>query len=94
MKIKEVTLYTNDIQKQRQFYKSFLGFEQLFDSPNKISFKAGESVLSFKFKENVKQYHLAFNIQSNAINDALIWSRRRTDVLDCDGDKIADFSNW
>ena len=94
MKIKEVILFTNNIHNQKQFYKSVLGFEQLFDSPDKISFKAGESVLSFQFNENVKPYHLAFNIPSNAINDALIWLRKRSEVLDCDGEKIADFSNW
>lgn len=94
MKIKEVILFTNNIQNQKRFYKSVLGFEQLFDSPEKISFKAGESVLSFKFKENVRPYHLAFNIPSNAINDALIWLQKRIEVLDCEGEKIADFYNW
>ncbi|NNL15248.1 MAG: VOC family protein [Flavobacteriaceae bacterium] len=94
MKIKEITLYTNDIQKQRQFYRYVLDFEQLLDSPDKISFKAGTSILTFEYKLNVKPFHLAFNIPSNAIYDALIWLRKRTKVLDCEGKKIADFSNW
>ena len=94
MKIKEVILFTNNIQKQRQFYKSVLGFEQLEDSSEKISFKAGESVLTFQYKESFKPSHMAFNIPSNAIYDALIWLRNRTEVLDCEGEKIADFSNW
>ncbi len=94
MKIKEVILFTNNIQNQKRFYKSVLGFEQLYDSSNKISFKAGESVLSFKISEKAKPYHLAFNIPSNAINDALIWLQRRIEVLDCEGEKIADFSSW
>ncbi len=94
MKIKEVILYTSDIQKQRQFYKTVLGFEQLFDAHEKISFKAGESIITFQYKKDFKPSHLAFNIPSNAINDALIWLQKRTEVLDCEGDKIADFSNW
>ena len=94
MKIKEVILFSNNIQGQKQFYKTVLGFEQLFDAPEKISFKAGESILTFQYKKDFKPSHLAFNIPSNAINDALIWLRKRTEVLDCDGEKIADFSNW
>jgi len=94
MKIKEVILFTNNIQKQKQFYKIVLEFEQIEDSLEKISFKAGTSVLSFQYKEDIKPSHLAFNIPSNAIYDALIWLRKRTEVLDCEGKKIADFSNW
>lgn len=94
MKIKEVILYTSDIKRQRQFYKSVLGFELLADSREKISFKAGESIITFQFKEGSKQSHLAFNIPNNSINDALIWLRKRTEVLDCEGEEIADFSNW
>lgn len=94
MKIKEVILFTSNIQNQKQFYKSVLGFEQLVDAPEIISFKAGESILTFQYKADFKPSHFAFNIPSNAINDALIWLRDKTDVLDCDGENIADFSNW
>ncbi len=94
MKIKEVVLFTNNIQKQKQFYKTVLEFEQIEDSLEKISFKAGKSILTFQYKEDVKPSHLAFNIPSNAIYDALIWLRKRTEVLDCEGEKIANFPNW
>lgn len=94
MKIREVILYTSNIQNQKQFYKSILGFEQVADSQEKISFRAGNSILTFEYKEDVRPSHMAFNIPSNAIYDALIWLRNRTEVLDCDGEKIADFSNW
>lgn len=94
MKIKEIILFTNNIQKQKQFYKTVLNFEQIKDSSKKISFKTGESILTFKYKENFRPSHLAFNIPSNAANDALIWLRKLTEVLDCEGKKIADFSNW
>ena len=87
-------MFTNNIQKQKQFYKTVLEFEQIEDSLEKIAFKVGESVLTFQYKENVRPSHLAFNIPSNSIYDALIWLRNRTEVLDCDSGKIADFSNW
>ena len=94
MQIKEVILFTNNIQKQKQFYKTVLEFEQIEDSLEKISFKAGKSVLTFQYKEDIKPSHVAFNIPSIAITDALIWLQKRTEVLDCEGEKIADFSNW
>ena len=94
MQIKKVILFTNNIQKQKQFYKTILEFEQIEDSSEEISFKAGTSILSFQYKEDFKPSHLAFNIPSNAIYDALIWLHKRTEVLDCEGEKIANFINW
>ncbi len=94
MIIKEITLFTNNIQKQRRFYKHVLEFELLLDSVEKISFKAGTSILTFQYKEDVRPSHVAFNIPCNAINDALIWLRQRTEVLLNDNGYISDFSNW
>ena len=94
MKIQEVILFTSDIQKQKQFYKHVLEFEQLLDTPEKISFKAGESVLTFQYKETIKPSHLAFNIPYNAIYDALKWLRARTEVIGNADDYVSDFSNW
>ena len=94
MKIKEVILFTRSIQNQKKFYKTILGFELLEDAPEEISIKVGESKLTFKFKEDAKPTHFAFNIPSNAIYDAFIWLRKRTEVLDYEGEKIAEFINW
>ena len=50
MIIQEITLFTSDIQKQKQFYKQVLNFEQILDTPKKISFKTGKSTLIFQYK--------------------------------------------
>ena len=34
MRINEITLFTNNIQKQKHFYNSVLEFEQLIDTSN------------------------------------------------------------
>lgn len=94
MKIKEVILFTNNIQSQREFYKTTLGFEMFDDSPTKLSFRIGASTLTFQYKEDFKPTHFAFNIPRNAIHDAMIWLRNRTELLDYDGEKIAHFVNW
>ena len=94
MKISEVILYSNNIQEQKSFYKSILGFEMLLDTSEKISFKAGTSVLTFQYKDHMKPSHVAFNIPYNAIYDALIWLRLRTEVLTNKNEYISDFSGW
>jgi catechol 2,3-dioxygenase-like lactoylglutathione lyase family enzyme len=94
LKISEIILFTNNIQEQRHFYKNVLQFELLIDTSEKISFKTGASTLIFQYKENFKASHLAFNIPYNAINDALIWLRKRTEVLTFEGGYIADFTSW
>jgi catechol 2,3-dioxygenase-like lactoylglutathione lyase family enzyme len=94
MKIREIILFTSNIQKQKQFYKTILEFNQLIDTVTKISFKAGESILTFQYKEAVKPSHLAFNIPCNAINDALIWLKKRTKIISNSNTYISDFNNW
>lgn len=94
MIIQEITLFTSNIQKQKQFYKRVLNFEQLLDTPQKTSFKTGKSTLVFQYKSQTKPAHLAFNIPSNAINDALIWLKQRTDILTFNNEPIVDFVGW
>ncbi|MBJ6368112.1 VOC family protein [Snuella sedimenti] len=94
MLIKEITLFTNNILRQKEFYRHILDFELVFDSADKIAFNSGDSVLSFQYKEAVKPSHLAFNIPSNKIEGALQWLQRRVEILP-DGDNlIIDFKNW
>lgn len=81
MKIEEVILFTNSIQEQKQFYKNVLEFELILDSTEKISFKTGESILSFQYKETFKSSHLAFNIPSNKETEALFWLQKRVEIL-------------
>lgn len=94
MIIKEITLFTNNIQKQRHFYKTVLGFEIIIDTPEQISFKTGNSVLVFRYKKEMKPSHLAFNIPYNAIYDSLIWIQKRTNALMCYDSYVSDFSRW
>ncbi len=94
MIIKEITLFSNNIQEQKQFYKTVLGFEMVEDFSERIVFKLGNSVLVFQYKEDVKPSHLAFNIPSNAINDALIWLKQKTEVITYNNEYVSDFSNW
>lgn len=94
MKIQELILFSPNIAKQRQFYKSVLGLELIVDTPETISFKLRQSILTFKYKSESNPAHFAFNIPSNAIYDALKWLRPKVETLDCEGKVIANFEGW
>ncbi len=94
MIIKEVTLFTSNIQKQRQFYKTTLGLEIIEDTPEKIAFKTGSSILKFQYKTKMQPSHLAFNIPYNAIYDALKWLKGRTEAIPYKDEYVTDFSRW
>jgi len=94
MVIEEITLFTTSIKAQRQFYKVTLGFEIIEDTPKRVAFKVGGSILAFQYKENIKPSHLAFNIPYNAIYDALKWLRDRTEVIQYNDKFVTDFTKW
>ncbi|MDO5977909.1 VOC family protein [Flavivirga spongiicola] len=95
MKIKEIILFTANIQKQKQFYQNVLEFELILDLKEKISFKTGASILSFQHdKKAVNASHFAFNIPSNQEQDALLWLQKRVQILPYGHDLISNFTSW
>ena len=94
MKINELILFTNNLDKQIDFYSIILGFQILNSTPESCSFKVGDSILIFKYRKDVVPYHFAINIPSNKEIEALNWLKERVAVLSFDGNEIIDFSNW
>lgn len=94
MKIEEIILYTKNIDAQKQFYGDLLKFDLLKSSKSEISFKAGKSILTFLYKEEAKPSHIAFNIPSNKIEEALGWLQERVSILPDGKDLISDFTSW
>ncbi|SFD64815.1 hypothetical protein SAMN04489722_11456 [Algibacter lectus] len=94
MKIEEITLFTNQIEKQKLFYHEVVDFDLVFDSEEKITFKTGKSLLSFEYKETVNSAHFAFNIPSNKIDEALLWLQKRVAILPDGENLISNFESW
>ena len=94
MKIEEIILFTNQIEKQKQFYQQVLELDLVFNSEEKITFKAGCSLLTFQYKKDVKAAHFAFNIPSNKIDDALVWLKKRVPILPDGEAEISNFESW
>lgn len=94
MKIKELILFTTNFEAQKQFYTSVLELPLQFSDKEKFTVQMGVSLLSFVKVSRSNPAHFAINISSYKIQEALHWMQKRTDILCCDGQLIADFSNW
>lgn len=94
MKIKELTLYTTQIEAQMKFYAETLGLEILQSDEKEVAFKIGNSILRFLKKSNSKPHHFAFNIPSNKVNEALKWLKERVEIQKDGNAEIVDFPAW
>jgi catechol-2,3-dioxygenase len=94
MKIKELILYTNNLDEQLDFYVHVLELQLLKRTSQSGSLKIGSSILTFKFKEIITPYHFAFNIPSNREEGALNWLKVRVGILPYEGKDIANFESW
>lgn len=96
MEILEIVLLSDRLKKTELFYKEKLGLTVLDKTRSSISFSVGRSVLTFlKSKNQNPEYHFAFNIPCNQINEAVTWASLRVDLLNAEKNEvIADFVNW
>jgi catechol 2,3-dioxygenase-like lactoylglutathione lyase family enzyme len=92
--IKELTLYTQNLVEQIDFYSNVLEFELVYKSKTECSFKLGNSMLTFKIHENTGPYHFAFNIYSNMMQEALNWLKERVELLSFNNKEIVNFESW
>ena len=94
MVIKELILYTQNLAAQIEFYSNVLELELLHASKTGSSFKVGNSILSFKIRENADPYHFAFNIYSNMEQEAFSWLKERVKILSFNNKEIINFESW
>ena len=94
MKIKNLILYSNNLVQQTQFYSKVLDFEILETNKKKTSFKIGNSMLTFEYREKFTPYHFAINIPSNKEEEALHWLKQRVTILKDENSEIQYFDFW
>ncbi len=94
MKINELTIFTNNLEQQVNFYSDILEFSIENSTPESCAFNIGESTLICKYKRDVAPCHFAFNIPSNKEIEALKWLKERVGILPFDDNEIIDFTSW
>lgn len=96
MDILEIEIQTDDLVETETFYSDILGLQLASKGQNSISFLAGQSTLTFI--ESVKlnpKYHFAFNIPHNKLDEAIIWTSAKLDLIKNAGNGIvANFESW
>jgi catechol 2,3-dioxygenase-like lactoylglutathione lyase family enzyme len=96
MKILEIEIQTDNITETESFYSEILGLQLVNKNQNSISFKAGQSKLTFIKSDNIKpKYHFAFNIPNNKLEEAILWAKSRLSLIENDENGIiANFESW
>jgi catechol 2,3-dioxygenase-like lactoylglutathione lyase family enzyme len=95
MHIKEITLFTSTIEKERNFYSQILGFEIKNESDDSFSVQVGQTLLSFIYSVQNYKYHYCFLIPSNKLTEALEWMQGRWNVIELEKDRFIErFENW
>jgi len=94
MRIKNLQLYTHQLEEQRNFYVLQLGLAENWMEPDAFSVQAGETELVFWEQPEPTYYHFAFNIPPYQYQAALDWLRPRVELLTDEGAELIDFSNW
>jgi catechol-2,3-dioxygenase len=94
MQIRELKIYSSNHSWQIEFYSKTLGLVLIHQTENVAQFKIGKSRLVLMKSARSQPYHLAINIPSNRLKEALAWLKLRVDILKSDGNEIQDFSPW
>lgn len=96
MKIKEIVLYTNLLDKMRSFYHEILELETINNEENSITVKTQFTDLVFKQTSEIKNpfYHFAINIPENQFKQSKEWVKKRTDLIKLKGADEFDFISW
>ncbi len=71
MKIKQLTLFTNNLDQQNIFYKNFAESNFITESKNEFTINIGWTELKFKASITNYKYHYCFLIPSNKLEEAI-----------------------
>lgn len=96
MKIKELHLLTNNLDKTEEFYKEILDVTINEKTEKQLSFLIGTTQLIFILSQVPEPvYHIAFDIPNNKLEVAFDWLSEKVSVLPVTPEsKIADIKLW
>lgn len=95
MRIKKLILFTNELEKQKDFYSNILGFKIIEENFEMFSIQVGWSILIFKSSIERFNYHFAFLIPANQLIESKSWLENRLQLIDIGNESnIVKFESW
>ncbi len=94
MKIQKLELISNNLEKQKEFYREILSLEIIEEAIDFVSFRIGQSILILKKGRVDAPYHYAINIPSNQEQEAYQWLKDRVEVLKDGRNELQYFDFW
>lgn len=94
MIIKHLTLYAQNLAKQKTFFVDVLGFELICENERGFEIQAGMSILKFEYHPESKVYHFAFGIPFSLHKTAFSWLKDRVEIIKDGENQIVDFPAW
>lgn len=98
MKIKNLNLFTNELEKMQEFYTQVLGLELFEINKAYFSIKFGYSILKFSKRQKgiASKYHFAINIAPNKLDEAKLWLEERVFLMldPKNAEEIIIFKDW
>jgi catechol-2,3-dioxygenase len=89
MKIIDLKLKTNVLEKMKKFYLDILHIPILEDSMDSFTLQIGKSRLKFERFNGNTNYHFAFSIPKNKLLEAKKWLSQRVEILSNGGEQIS-----
>lgn len=94
MQITELTLATQQLQTQQQFYTTILGLPLNSASSEMFSVQVGSTHLTFQQTTAETLYHIAFAIPTHKAALAKVWLEARVPLLQLDGQDEFTSESW
>ena len=96
MLIKQLRLYSKNLEELYKFYTDKLGFRAKLTNDTLVIKISANSELIFRKSETPYYYHFAFNIPTNKVYEAHKWLSKRVEILPEpeSGNEIIHFVDW
>ncbi|MFY0653631.1 MAG: hypothetical protein JXQ96_16420 [Cyclobacteriaceae bacterium] len=95
MIIKELVLFTNRLEAEKEFYAEKLGCPLLNESDSIFSVQIGISQLTFKSSSKAHSYHYCFLIPTNQLHSAIGWLEKKLEIIQIKkGRYVQRFDSW
>jgi len=94
MRIKTLTLFSHNLESQKEFYRNILGFELSDETAESFSIAIGWSTLIFRKTAEKHIYHYCFLIPSNKFEEAFEWFDSRLKIVSLEGETKFALSSW